>query len=98
MGSRIYEVEVLTPVVIGGQDKLQSFEFIKEGDFLRVINFDKLFEMSFTKEGLIDTITKALETNPKGFKLSDVIEKYAIDIERCTRYRIKLDGVKKFTK
>jgi CRISPR-associated protein Csm5 len=94
LGSRIYEVEVLTPVVIGGQDKLQSFEFIKEGDFLRVINFDKLFEMSFTKEGLIDTITKALETNPKGFKLSDVIDKYAIDIERCTRYRIKLDGVK----
>lgn len=94
MGSRIYEVEVLTPVVIGGQNRLQSFEFVKEGDFLRVINFDKLFEMSFTKVGLIDTITHALETNPKGFKLSHVIEKYAIDIERCTRYRIKLDGVK----
>jgi len=94
LGSRIYEVEVLTPVVIGGQNRLQSFEFVKEGDFLRVINFDKLFEMSFTKVGLIDTITHALETNPKGFKLSHVIEKYAIDIERCTRYRIKLDGVK----
>jgi len=80
--------------VIGGQNRLQSFEFVKEGDFLRVINFDKLFEMSFTKVGLIDTITHALETNPKGFKLSHVIEKYAIDIERCTRYRIKLDGVK----
>ncbi|CAM0496556.1 type III-A CRISPR-associated RAMP protein Csm5 [Thermoanaerobacter kivui] len=92
--SKTYEVEVLTPLVIGSQDKLQSFEFIKEGDFLRVINFDKLFEMSISKEGLIDTITHALETNPRGFRLDDVVKKYAIDVDKCTRYKIKLDGVR----
>lgn len=91
---KTYEVEVLTPLVIGSQDKLQSFEFIKEGDFLRVINFNKLFEMSISKESLIDTITHALETNPRGFRLYEVIEKYAIDVDKCTRYKIKLDGVK----
>jgi len=26
--------------------------------------------------------------------LDDVIKKYAIDVEKCTRYGIKLDGVK----
>ncbi len=50
--------------------------------------------MSFTKEELIDTIKHALETNPKWFKLDNIIKKYTIDVEKCTRYRIKLNCIK----
>ncbi|WAM33895.1 type III-A CRISPR-associated RAMP protein Csm5 [Caldicellulosiruptor morganii] len=94
MTARTYQLEVLTPVIIGGQDKIQNFEFIREGDNLRVVNFDKLFELSISKQGLLDTVVRALETNPRTFRLNEVLEKYAIDANRVTRYRIKLDGVK----
>lgn len=96
--SRTYEVEVLTPTIIGGQDKIQSFEFVKDGDYLYFINFDRLFEENLFRESFVDELTRGLSGNLRDFNIRDVMIRYNIDFKRTARYKLKLEGVKRLSK
>ncbi|ADQ08247.1 CRISPR-associated RAMP protein, Csm5 family [Caldicellulosiruptor hydrothermalis 108] len=93
--SRVYEIEVLTPTVIGGQDKIQSFEFVRDGDYLYFINFDRLLEENLFKESFVDELTRGLSGNLKDFNIRNVMTKYNIDFRRFSKYKLKLEGVQK---
>ncbi|AZT89246.1 type III-A CRISPR-associated RAMP protein Csm5 [Caldicellulosiruptor changbaiensis] len=96
--SRVYEIEVLTPTIIGGQDKIQSFEFVKDGDCLYFINFDRLFEENLFKESFIDELSRGLSGNLKDFNIRNVMTKYNIDFRRFSKYKLKLEGVQKLSR
>uniref|UniRef100_A0A7C5V539 CRISPR system Cms protein Csm5 n=1 Tax=Caldicellulosiruptor owensensis TaxID=55205 RepID=A0A7C5V539_9FIRM len=96
--SRVYELEVLTPTIIGGQDKLQSFEFVKDGYYLYFINFDRLLEENLFKESFVDELTRGLSGNLKDFNIRDVMTKYNIDFRRSSKYKLKLEGVQKLSR
>lgn len=94
--SRVYEVEILTPTVIGGQDKIQSFEFVRDGAYLYFINFDRLLEENLFKESFVDELTRGLSGNLKDFNIHDVMTKYNMDFRQFSKYKLKLEGVQKF--
>lgn len=96
--SRTYEIEVLTPTIIGGQDKIQSFEFVKDGDYLYFINFDRLLEENLFKESFIDELSHGLSTGGRDFNIKDVLARYNIDFKNSSKYRLKLEGVKRISK
>lgn len=96
--SRTYEIEVLTPTIIGGQDKIQSFEFVKDGDYLYFINFDRLLEENLFKESFIDELSRGLSTGGRDFNIKDVLARYNIDFKNSSKYKLKLEGVKRISK
>ncbi|WAM36184.1 type III-A CRISPR-associated RAMP protein Csm5 [Caldicellulosiruptor acetigenus] len=96
--SRTYEIEVLTPTIIGGQDKIQSFEFVKDGDYLYFINFDRLLEENLFKESFIDELSRGLSTGGRDFNIKDVLARYNIDFKNSSKYKLKLEGVKRLSK
>lgn len=77
--SKTYEIEVLTPTIIGGQDKIQSFEFVREGEYLYFLNFDKLFEQNLFKDSFIEELSRELSSGARDFNIKDILKKYSID-------------------
>ncbi|WP_039765737.1 type III-A CRISPR-associated RAMP protein Csm5 [Caldicellulosiruptor sp. F32] len=92
--SKTYEIEVLTPTIIGGQDKIQSFEFVREGEYLYFLNFDKLFEQNLFKDSFIAELSQGLSSGSKDFDIKDILQKYGIDFKKAVKYSLKLEGVK----
>ncbi|WP_271629081.1 type III-A CRISPR-associated RAMP protein Csm5 [Caldicellulosiruptor sp. DIB 104C] len=91
--SKTYEIEVLTPTIIGGQDKIQSFEFVREGEYLYFLNFDKLFEQNLFKDSFIEELSRGLSSGERDFNIKDILKKYSIDFKKVVKYRLRLEGV-----
>lgn len=93
-----YEVEALTPTIIGGRDKIQGFEFVREKDYLYLVDFDRLFEENFFREGFVNELIRGLSENSRAFNLRDVLRRYNMDLKSAAKYKVKLEGVKKFSR
>ncbi|ADQ47326.1 CRISPR-associated RAMP protein, Csm5 family [Caldicellulosiruptor kronotskyensis 2002] len=91
--SKTYEIEVLTPTIIGGQDKIQSFEFVREGEYLYFLNFDKLFEQNLFKDSFIEELSRGLSSGARDFNIKDILKKYSIDFKKAVKYTLRLEGV-----
>ncbi|WPX08754.1 type III-A CRISPR-associated RAMP protein Csm5 [Anaerocellum danielii] len=91
--TRKYEVEVLTPTIICGQDRIQIFEFVSEGDYLYFLNFDKIIEKNLFKESFIEEISRGFLSGERDFNIKDVLGKYNINFNEVAKYRVKLEGV-----
>ncbi|ACM61755.1 CRISPR-associated Csm5 family protein [Caldicellulosiruptor bescii] len=91
--SKTYEIEVLTPTIIGGQDKIQSFEFVREGEYLYFLNFDKLFEQNLFKDSFIEELSRELSSGARDFNIKDILKKYSIDFKKAVKYTLRLEGV-----
>lgn len=96
--SRSFEIEVLTPVFIGGQYNIQSFEFVKDGEYLYFLNFDKLLEENLFKESFIDEMIRALSGDLRDFNIRETLSKYNIDFKKAAKYRLKLEGVQRLSR